>query len=314
MCEADKTLISVILCFYNEEKFIEEAIASVLAQDYNQWELLLVDDGSSDRSTAIAKEYAFRYPEKIKYLQHPGHCNEGLSASRNLGIEKAKGDYVAFIDADDVWFEDKLDFQLKALSRTGATVMLEASVLWNSWRSASEPDEIVLVGMPEGIYQPPKLMLSLYPLGKGAAPCLSGMMVHRAVLSRYVFEESFRGIYQMYEDQTFLCKVYLKEVIFVSAACHNKHRRRITQMVSSVSEHKKYHQVRNHFLYWFNSYIKNQRIPFKRVRALVREARMPYSEPLKYKFMIDYPRMLKVMATNVLMKFGLLGPGNPERL
>src|SRR6187431_518610 len=78
-----KPLVTVIIVFLNAEKFIDEAIASVFAQSYSPWELLLVDDGSTDRSTAIARRYAQRHPNKVRYLEHSGHRNRGISASQN---------------------------------------------------------------------------------------------------------------------------------------------------------------------------------------------------------------------------------------
>src|SRR5438105_1562536 len=100
---SSKPLVSAITIFLNEEKFLQEAIASVFAQTYDNWELLLVDDGSTDASTEIALRYAKQYPEKVRYVEHRGHQNRGMSAARNLGIRNAKGQYIAFLDADDVW-------------------------------------------------------------------------------------------------------------------------------------------------------------------------------------------------------------------
>ena len=79
----DEPLVSVVLCFYNEKLFLGEAIQSVLSQEYRKWELILVDDGSSDESTDIAKAYAAQYPDRIFYVDHAYHQNKGLSASRN---------------------------------------------------------------------------------------------------------------------------------------------------------------------------------------------------------------------------------------
>jgi glycosyltransferase involved in cell wall biosynthesis len=86
--------VSVIMIFLNGETFIRDAIDSVFSQTYPDWELLLVDDGSSDRSTQIALEYAAKYPEKVRYLEHDKHQNRGMSASRNLGISHAEGKYI----------------------------------------------------------------------------------------------------------------------------------------------------------------------------------------------------------------------------
>src|ERR1043165_10106697 len=100
--------VTAITIFLNEEKFLVEAVESVLAQSSQDWELLLVDDGSSDGSTEIARSYAERHPDRIRRLEHPGHANRGMSASRNLGVSQARGRYVGFLDADDVWLPGQL--------------------------------------------------------------------------------------------------------------------------------------------------------------------------------------------------------------
>ena len=92
-----RPLVSVITIFFNEEKFIEDAVKSVFAQTYQDWELLLVDDGSTDKSTEIARRLAEQHPEKVRYLEHDGHKNRGMSASRNLGIRNADGEYHRFL-------------------------------------------------------------------------------------------------------------------------------------------------------------------------------------------------------------------------
>lgn len=284
-----------------------------MAQDYDGWELILVDDGSSDKSTQIAKHYALLYPNKIYYKHHPGHCNEGLGTSRNLGIENAKGEYIAFIDADDVWLPEKLGFQLDIFRRTGVTVVLEASLYWNSWAGSSKADAIVSVGADEGIYRPPQLMFALYPLGEGAAPCSSGIMAHRSVFSPYMFDESFRGIYQMYKDQTFLCKVYLKEVIYVSASWHNKYRQRESSIISTVKGSGKYHNVRSYYLQWLHAYLKSQRLSSRRIRALVRKARMPYLEPVKYKLLVTLPRLVREFTHKMSLKLASMNFSRTQR-
>ena len=89
--------VSVVLIFLDAERFLREAIESVLAQTFSAWELLLVDDGSTDGSSEIARCYAAEHPGAIRYLTHPGRENRGMSASRNLGIGAAAGEFVAFI-------------------------------------------------------------------------------------------------------------------------------------------------------------------------------------------------------------------------
>jgi glycosyltransferase involved in cell wall biosynthesis len=83
-------LVSVIIIFFNAELFLNEAIDSVLEQDYPNWELLLVDDGSADGSTRIALNAVDRFPKRVTYLEHAAHANRGMSVSRNLGIQHAR--------------------------------------------------------------------------------------------------------------------------------------------------------------------------------------------------------------------------------
>lgn len=304
---SEEPLVSVVLCFYNEKDFLEEAIQSVWSQTYKNWELLLVDDGSDDQSSEIAKAHVAQNPGRIFYVDHPYHQNKGLSASRNAGIKKCRGSYVAFLDADDVWLPNKLRYQLDIFRQNpGVTVALESSLYWNSWRDPKKGDVLIPVGAAEGVYKAPQLMLMLYPLAKGAAPCPSGIMVQRPVLRRCVFEELFRGIFQMYEDQAFLCKVYLKETVFVSAACHNKYRQREASLVSSVHDSGNYHKVRSYYLYWFRDYLHSQPFRYKRVEALLRRAQMPYREPLLYKLKVGLPQQVRKILIRLLIRLGIL--------
>jgi glycosyltransferase involved in cell wall biosynthesis len=75
----------------------------------------LVDDGSTDISTQIAQKYAAQFPGKVLYLEHSNHRNLGKGASRNLGLRQARGEYVAFLDADDVWLSEKLTDQIEII-------------------------------------------------------------------------------------------------------------------------------------------------------------------------------------------------------
>ena len=91
-----KPLVSVIIIFLNAERFLDEAINSILSQTYEHWELFLVDDGSMDNSSQIAHHYTTLYPKKVIYLDHSNHRNMGKGISRNLGLLHPQGEYVAF--------------------------------------------------------------------------------------------------------------------------------------------------------------------------------------------------------------------------
>ena len=102
-------LISVVIPVYNGEKTILETIESVLNQTFQDFELIVIDDGSTDQTAEIINRIQ---DSRIKIFSY---SNAGLSASRNRGIAKARGEYISFIDADDLWTADKLESQLKAL-------------------------------------------------------------------------------------------------------------------------------------------------------------------------------------------------------
>lgn len=99
--------ISVIIPVYNCERYLADAIKSVLAQSYRSIELIVVDDGSTDGSAAVARQFS----ERIRYCYQP---NGGAGAARNAGIDVATGRFFAFLDADDLWVEDKLTRQMAA--------------------------------------------------------------------------------------------------------------------------------------------------------------------------------------------------------
>ena len=99
--------ISVIIPVYNAEKYIEKAVESALQFD-EVFEVLLIEDQSPDNALAVCKRLADHY-ERIKLFQHPDKKNHGAGASRNLGIEKADGDFIAFLDADDYYLPNRFD-------------------------------------------------------------------------------------------------------------------------------------------------------------------------------------------------------------
>ena len=98
--------ISVITPCYNAESTIRETIDSVLRQTFKDWELLIIDDCSTDNSAEIIREYSSR-DSRIKYFKTEEKSGSP-STPRNIGIDNASGEYIAFLDADDVWLPDKL--------------------------------------------------------------------------------------------------------------------------------------------------------------------------------------------------------------
>ena len=116
--------ISVIIPVYNGDKTIRETIESVLNQTFSDFELLIINDGSQDTTLEIVSNIP---DPRIKVFSYP---NAGLNASRNRGISLASGEYVSFIDADDIWTPDKLEAQLKALK---AEPQAAVAYSWTDW-------------------------------------------------------------------------------------------------------------------------------------------------------------------------------------
>ncbi|MCQ2110687.1 MAG: glycosyltransferase [Bacteroidaceae bacterium] len=113
-------LVSVITSIYNSGEFIAQAIESVQAQTYQNWEMVITDDCSTDNGPEIVAEYAARDP-RIRLLSLPE--NGGPGVSRNNSIKNANGQYIAFLDSDDMWEPDKLESQIALMKKTGCGVV-----------------------------------------------------------------------------------------------------------------------------------------------------------------------------------------------
>lgn len=131
----NKPLVSIVTPSYNSEALIGETIQSILNQTYTNWELIIVDDCSSDQTVDIIKEYT---DERIQL--HILEQNSGAAVARNHAIKKATGKYLAFLDSDDLWTEDKLEKQVRfmqtndwAFSFTGYELMNEEGILMNKY-------------------------------------------------------------------------------------------------------------------------------------------------------------------------------------
>lgn len=130
----EKGLVSIITPVYNGERFIRETLDSVLHQTYPDWEMIVVDDGSKDRSAAIVEEYAAK-DNRIRLLRQ---ANAGSAAARNKGIHCANGQYIALLDADDLWEPSFLESQLKLMKAK------DAIVVYASYLCINEKAEVCL--------------------------------------------------------------------------------------------------------------------------------------------------------------------------
>ena len=117
-------LVSVIMPAFNGEAFIAEAIDSALAQDYPHLEVIVIDDGSTDGTCDIVRSYG----DRVRLLEQK---NQGAAAARNLGIEQARGHYIAFLDADDYWWKGKLSLQIEGMRQSGLKMAYSQFIVWH---------------------------------------------------------------------------------------------------------------------------------------------------------------------------------------
>jgi glycosyltransferase involved in cell wall biosynthesis len=275
-------LVSVIMIFLNEERFIEEAIASVFAQTYNHWELLLVDDGSTDASPGIALKYAEQYPEKARYLEHENHQNRGMSATRNLGIRHAQGELVTFLDGDDVYLPQKLERQVAIMNSQPEAIMVYGKTMdWFGWTGQpedSQRDLIYDLWVPTHMLIYPPILFNLCLQRKAPTPCTCSAIMRREVFEEIGgFEESFRGLY---EDQVFFMKVMLKAPIYVANECWDKYRRHPDSCNSIARTTGQDRALRLIFLNWLQTYLQEKGIWNKTVWKTLQKELWPYRHPV----------------------------------
>jgi glycosyltransferase involved in cell wall biosynthesis len=125
------TLVSILVPVYNAAAFIEETVLSVLAQSHGEWELLLIDDGSTDATEALLGSLSQVDP-RIRIFRQ---ANAGTQAARNLGLEHARGEWIALLDHDDIWLPQKLERQLEvAREHPGVDLLFCNFARWDGKR------------------------------------------------------------------------------------------------------------------------------------------------------------------------------------
>ena len=128
----NEKLVSVVIPNYNGERFVEKTLDSVLNQTYQHYEVIVVDDCSTDRSTEIIESYSRKDP-RICLIRMPE--NSGVAKARNKGIIQAKGDYIALLDNDDLWTKDKIERQIKLTEK--------ADIVYCSYDFIDENDQMI---------------------------------------------------------------------------------------------------------------------------------------------------------------------------
>ena len=168
-----RPLVSVIMPAYNAEKYIGEAVASVRAQTYENWELLILDDGSADRTAEIAERCA-QQDARIRVLRNPE--NMGVARTRNRGFDLAQGEWIALLDSDDRWREQKLEKQLALAACSGA------ELLYTSYALFTDAEREMTA------YRVPPTTDYRHLLSENVIGC-STVLLHRSLPERFRFRE-----------------------------------------------------------------------------------------------------------------------------
>jgi hypothetical protein len=264
---AQEPLVSVVMIFFNASKYLAEAIESVRRQTLPCWELVLVDDGSSDGSRNIADACASTDPARIRVFEHPGRQNLGTGPSRNLGMQMARGRYLAFLDADDVYEAHRLERPVALLEADpGLGVVINRELYWRSWAPARGrlaalarmPDEIIgPAAACEQAIPPPVLIASTLATPGAPMPAVCSITFRRRAL------EELGGIpddfISQYEDQAIIVKLLLNQSAWVIDDCLARYRQHEESLTFRARETGEYrpgqpHAERHRFIRWVMAY------------------------------------------------------------
>ena len=213
-----------------------------------------------------------RAPRRVRLLTHPGGVNRGLPASRNLGIHHARGELIAFLDADDSWLPEKLAHQAAAFDQhPSAGLVYGSSEWWHSWTGHAEDaqrDHVPDLQVTPNVAHPPPSLLPLFLRNAGISPCPSSIVVRRSVAERVGrCEERFRGDLALYEDQAFYSKVAVTAPILRLDRCVVRYRQHHGQMTfARAAEHAK---ARKFYLEWLRERLRTTDEGHAKLRRVV---------------------------------------------
>lgn len=246
--------VTGIIIVHNGEAFLDEAIMSVRSQTFSEWELVVVDDGSTDSSAEVARRHA-AIDARIRVVQHADGRQHGMSATRNVGLDHARGGFVGFLDADDVWCPTKLEDQLEVFHRHPEVAMVYGrTLIWHRWDPNSpEPDHFYDLGvMADRVYVPTILFRNLLR-NVYQTPTTCNALLRRSVVDEVGrFEPAFES---MFEDQVFFAKVLLCSPVFVSGrlwAQYRQHGHSSSVLSAARGGHEAPH-IR--YLLWLRRYL-----------------------------------------------------------
>jgi glycosyltransferase involved in cell wall biosynthesis len=282
--------ISIVIPLYNATKYVTETLESVRKQTYTNWELIIINDGSTDSSADTVREYIKDRPGMARVYSHPGGVNKGASASRNLGLAYASGTLICFLDADDVWDPDFLEFFVRIFERHPEIAMAYGPFLfWHSWDSSKRgrKDAVQKLGLRANRIIDGHTLIKMFLAKEDTIPSPSGVMLRRGALAEVGgWEDAFRG---MYDDLALYAKLFLSgNVAYVAEQCHYRYRQHDDSLCRVARKEGKYWESRKAYHDWLQQYIVQKKLPSdiavivkqNDLALLFRRARYTISRPL----------------------------------
>jgi glycosyltransferase involved in cell wall biosynthesis len=255
-------LISIAIPFRNGARFFDEAIDSIFRQTYPNWEVLFVDDGSTDASSAKALQLARSQPDRFKHFAHPNNQNRGPAASRNLAMRNARGQFITFLDIDDIWFDNKLERQRDVLIRHPEVVMVYGPLyFWYGWTGlaadAAKEFTSAVYSPVDVVIDPPAALARQIQTSDGLPGTCSFLMRRRVIDEGIWHDEGF----VMYEDEVFFSKIALRYRLYFMCECLDRYRQHPESTSAQAVQHGIYvmgqpNPSRQRYLLWLKEYLR----------------------------------------------------------
>jgi SAM-dependent methyltransferase len=245
--------VSVLMPLFNAARYVAEAIESVRAQTSDRWELIIVDDGSTDESCAIARRYADREPDRIRVLQHPDRANHGVSRTVNRALAQASANYVAFLDADDTWMPERLAHDIAILdANPEVAAVLSNTLYW--WLDGDQPAWIDRFNSPLNCVWPARSFFkSVWLTQESDVPCITAFTARTAALREL---GGFDQSYSVAEDMKVIAEVAFRYPVFVADVCNTEYRRTGESLWSRSIANGRDAECRRQFRKWIRALIE----------------------------------------------------------
>jgi len=271
--------VSVIVPFLNAGPFLADAVDSVREQTMQDWELILVDDGSNDTSTAIAAATAAE-DQRIRLLGPSQDGRHGAAAARNRGFEAARGKFIAFLDSDDRLEPIMLERTIgSARSHSDAAAVFGRTHWWHPGAEASDWIEFPF-GRTDRMHTPPQLLVRVLLLQGGHVPCVGAFLIRREALE---LTGGFEERLALYEDQALWAKLFLRFPVVSIPVCLLHYRQHPASTSSKAEAAGLYargspHPARLEFLDWLEAEVARSGLGTAAIGRALRIARSPYGE------------------------------------